>query len=159
MHRIVNLSLLAATAMVWSATASAGVYADDLGKCLVKSSSDKDQIVLAQWIFAALSEHPAVKPYSNFTDDQRVSVEKQGAELFQRLLTVDCHAQSVAAIKYEGASGLESSFTMLGQMATRSLMTDPHVTQSLGRLGSNMDDSKMQALFAEAGANEGGASK
>ena len=38
--------------------ASAGVFADELSKCLVKSSSTDDRVLLVQWMFGALSLHP-----------------------------------------------------------------------------------------------------
>jgi hypothetical protein len=51
--------------------AQAGVYTDDLSQCLVKSSNGADRLVLVQWIFSALSLHPAVQPLASVTSEQR----------------------------------------------------------------------------------------
>ena len=58
-------ALLGAAVMAIGLTgqnASAGVFADELSRCLVKSSSTDDRVLLVQWMFAALSLHPAVQP-------------------------------------------------------------------------------------------------
>lgn len=135
--------------------AQAGVYSDDLAKCLVKSSSPADQATLVVWVFAAVSAHPAVQPYAKVTDAQRDDVNKQGAKLFERLLTVDCRAETVAALKYEGPSSMESSFRVLGEVAMRSLMSEPKVQASISGLGRDVDQSKIDALAKEAGLSAG----
>lgn len=94
--------------------AQAGIYGDDLSKCLVRSSTPADQTTFVAWAFGAMSAHPAVRQYSNFTDAQRTELSKTVGKLFERLLTVDCHAETVAALKYEGAQGMEQSFSILG---------------------------------------------
>lgn len=151
MTRFWKCAALACAIVAQCQYARAGVYADDLGKCLVKSSSTDDQIALVQWIYSAMSAHPAVKPYSNFTPEQIDAVTRKGSGLFERLLTVDCRAEAVAALKYEGPSALESGFSLLGQIAMRNLMSEPHVVQNLANLGKDADAAKMNALFAEAG--------
>jgi len=131
--------------------ASAGIYADDLAKCLVKSSSAQDQADLVTWIFAVMSLNPAVRPYANFTDAQRADFDRKGGALFTRLMTADCRTESIAALKYEGAAAFETSFQVLGQVATRGLMSDPNVIKGMEGLGAAMDKGKLQALFKEAG--------
>ena len=40
--------------------AEAGIYADDLAKCLVASTTTRDQTDLVRWIFATAALHPGV---------------------------------------------------------------------------------------------------
>lgn len=137
-------------------SASAGVYADDMARCLIKSSSADDQIVLVRWMFSTMTLHPAVGDLANISDQQRQEMSNKAAALFERLITVDCHAESVAALKYEGVAAFGSSFNTLGQIAARGLMTDPHVTQALSGLGAVVNGDRLRALMAEAGMQPNG---
>lgn len=134
--------------------AQAGVYTDDLSKCLVKSSTVSDQTDLVTWVFVAMTVHPAVQRYSSVTDEQRTASDKTAAALLQRLLTQDCRKEAVEALKYEGQSSIESSFSVLGQVAMRGLMSDPKVAQSMGGLAKFIDNSKFEALAKEAGLDK-----
>lgn len=44
------------------AVSHAGLYTDDLARCLVVSTSTQDRADLVRWIFSAASAHPVVKP-------------------------------------------------------------------------------------------------
>ena len=137
--------------LLCASPASAGIYADDLSKCLVSQSGADGQTLLVKWIFAIMTLNPAVAPYSTVTDAQRADVNKQASALFMKLLTVDCRAQSVAALKYEGPRSLEPAFETLGEVAMRGLMSDPKVAAGMAGLGSDMDKSQIEALGREAG--------
>lgn len=143
--------LAAAAALVALACgASAGVYSDDMGKCLVKSSSPEDQVMLVKWIFAAMSEHPAVKPMTKLTTDEREGYNRQAAALMQRLMTVDCRKETIAAMKNEGNSAIEAAFSLLGEVAMRGLMTDPQVQKGIEGLGKGLDEKAFKELTNEA---------
>ncbi len=147
-----TVAIIAALALVAPTSfAHAGIYSDELAKCVVKSSSPADQLVLVTWIFSAMSAHPAVKPYSNMTQAQRDDFDKKAGSLLERLLTQDCRQQTVEALKYEGASAMEASFSLLGQVAMRNLMNEPAVQSSLGGLARGLDQSKFEALAKDAG--------
>jgi hypothetical protein len=132
--------------------ASAGIYTDDLSKCLVKSSTVADQTVLVQWIFATLSLNPAVKPLSSITAEQRDDLARKTSGIMQRLILSDCHTEAVAAFKYEGpAVALGASFQLLGQVAVRGLMSDPLVVAGMQQLDKFSDKSKWVEIYKEAG--------
>jgi hypothetical protein len=138
--------------LVMSATPThAGVYADDLTKCIVNKSSVSDQTILIQWIFSAMSSAPAVKSMITTTDAQHVQYNRQGADLFSRLILTDCRAEALAVMKYEGVASFEQSFQILGEVAMRGLMTDPAVQKQMQQFGSYFDDSKFKELGKEAG--------
>jgi len=53
---------------------------------------------------------------------------------FERLLTETCKAPFHDAMKYEGAQTIEMSFSVLGQVAMRELMSHPEVSKGFGEL-------------------------
>ena len=57
--RILKLVLtVAALACAAAPPAGAGVFSDDLSKCLVASTTTRDQTDLVRWIFATAALHP-----------------------------------------------------------------------------------------------------
>lgn len=152
MIRNLSKAALIALALACGQSAQAGVYSDDLGKCLVKSSSTDDQIVLVQWIFSAMTQHPAVQSMSNLTTEEQQGHNKKAAALMQRLMIVDCRKEAVAALKYEGSSSVETAFSLLGEVAMRGLMSDPHVQKSMESIGQALDEDAFKKLGEEAGA-------
>jgi hypothetical protein len=131
--------------------AHAGVYTDDLSRCLVKSTTPADQTGFMVWMFSAISQHPSVKRYSTITDAQRSEASKNAAQLMQRLMTVDCRAETVASLKYEGETAISSAFQVFGGAAMRGLMGDPEVAKEMDALGEYIDASKFEALIKDAG--------
>lgn len=153
--RILFAIVLAGTVLtVAPPQAQAGVYSDDLAKCLVKNTTAADQRLLVSWIFAAISTHPELKAQSNLNDRQRESASRGAAALLQRLMIVDCRQETVAGVKYEGQSAIERAFSVLGQVAMRSVMEEPSVTKGVGQIGEFVDAAKFEALMTEAGESE-----
>lgn len=152
MRRLITCAALLG-ALAAPGMASAGVYADDMSKCLVRSTTDADQAQLVGWLFAAISSHPTVKPMTNLTDAQRdAAVQKAGA-LMQRLMLVDCRKETVDALKYEGTGSIGQAFGVLGQAAMRGLMSDPKVAEGMAGLGKSIDEKKFEEMLKEAGIN------
>ncbi|MDC7676805.1 hypothetical protein [Asticcacaulis machinosus] len=150
MSKPIFCSLAVSAGLFFSASAQAGVYGDDLGKCLVKSASAKDKTDLVRWMFSAIALHPDISSLSNITPQQRIDIDKQGGALFVRLLAEDCRTEAIAAIKYEGPNAIESGFKLLGEIASVGLFTAPEVAAGLESLAANMDMAKIENLAAEA---------
>ncbi len=158
MRWLLSATILAVGAIMHGSLAQAGAYTDDLSKCLVKSTNPADQLALVQWMFSAMSLNPAVRPLVSITDAQRARFDKQAASLFVRLVSDNCRVEAVDALKYEGPSALGMSFSVLGQVATRGLMSDPHVRAGMTQLGTYFDhNDKLEAVFAAAGLTPQGA--
>src|SRR6185312_16200178 len=132
--------------------AQAGPASDEMGRCLVRATSDQDKTALMVWMFQAVSAHPAVKAYANVTDAQRQESNKAAAALLQRLLTEDCRAQTLAAVKADGQGAITKGFSALGQAGMAGLTQDPAVARSLQQLVGYMDMSKISELIREVGA-------
>lgn len=148
---VISSAMALAGVFFVSGPASAGVYSDDMGKCLVEKTSDRDKIELIKWVFSAISASDAVKEISTVTASQREQYSRAAARMMDRLVIVDCHKETVAALKYEGEESFKAAFDLLGRVAVGSLMSDPAVGSSLGQLGSFVDADKWKALIAEAG--------
>lgn len=135
-----------------AAPAFAGPYADGLNNCLAKSISAPDKAAAAQFVFAMMSANPAVSQMSGITKAERVAVSRRWVEVMQRLIFVDCRQQADAAVKFEGADVVQTSFGLLGNAALRGLMADPATQAELHGLGDYMDKARWTAFFKTAGA-------
>ncbi len=129
--------------------AEASPATDDFGRCLVNATSPGDKTGLMVWVFTALAAHPAVKPYATVTDAQRAEVSAGTARLLERLVTVDCRKETLAAIKADGPNAIQQAFTVLGQVAVAGLAQDPAVTKAMAVVTGDLDMSKFQSLGQE----------
>jgi hypothetical protein len=131
--------------------ASAGVFSDDLAKCLVAKTSPADRTVFIQWMFAAMTANPAVASLSNMTEAQRTTHTQQAGALMQRLLLDDCRKDTVAAIRNEGPEALRQSFGVLGEVAMQNLLNDPAVSKEVSGLAASLDKARWADLAKEIG--------
>ena len=131
--RRIGLPLLLLT-LLTASPAHAGPYSDELGKCLVASTTTADKGALVKWMFATAALHPAVKSIASVTPAERTGFNRDTARLFERLVTESCKAQTLEAMKYEGAVALQVAFQLLGQVAARELFADPAVAGGIAGL-------------------------
>jgi hypothetical protein len=130
--------------------AQAGPYSDELGKCLIESTTVDDKNALVKWMFATAALHPAVRSIASVTEAERNQSSKNMAQLFEKLLTVSCRAQTRQAFKYEGALALQTGFQLLGQVAGRELFSDPAVSAGLSDLSRHFDAQKLEQALGSA---------
>lgn len=133
-NKFVFLLLMSVTAV-----SQAGIYTDDLSRCLVESSSEKDKLVFVKWMFTAISLHPAVSDIANVDGKERDKSNQEMANLMVVLVSDRCLAQSKKAIKYEGAVALQSSFEVFGKIAAQELFANPAVAEGLAELDKFVD--------------------
>lgn len=130
--------------------AGAGVYSDDLAKCLVASTTTRDQTDLVRWIFATAALHPGVSSIAAVSAEQRTAMARTVAELFERLLTESCRSQFAAAMQNEGNQTIEAAFQVLGQVAMRALMADPAVGKGFDEIDIFLHKEKIEAAAKPA---------
>jgi hypothetical protein len=140
-------ALLAALA---SSVASAGVYTDQLSKCLVDSTTTEDRTMLVKWLFTAASVHPAISSLSTVTAADRDTANQVIADLFVKLLTESCRDPAKTALKFEGAVTIQQSFQVLGQVAGMELFSNPQVAAVMTELDKHFDPAKLKVLTDEA---------
>ena len=80
----------------------AGPFEDELAKCLVTSTNNRDITKLVKWTFKVYSDHPEVSYMVDLSDREKKVIDKEMADLFTRLLSEDCLDESKNAQKYEG---------------------------------------------------------
>jgi hypothetical protein len=144
MKRFSIYSVVAGIVFLFSSIVSAGVYTDDLSRCLVESSTSSDKIVLVKWMFTSMSLHPAVKSMASVSAKQLDNSNKETADLFVKLLTKTCKDQTVKAIKYEGEVAIHSSFNVFGQVAAKELFSNPDVAAGMSGLEKHLDGNKIK---------------
>jgi hypothetical protein len=133
--------------LVAAAPSSAGPFADDMAKCLVRATTPADKSALVQWMFATMSLHPEVKQFAQVTADQRATLNKRFGDLIVALLTERCATESKTALKNEGMSVIESSFNLLGQVAAQELFSHADVASGLADFGKLVDAEKLKKLL------------
>lgn len=138
--------IVLAAGLLASGVAQAGPYTDDLSKCLVGKTTMDDHVVIVQWMFAAMSRHPAVAAMGTVSDSQVDAANAHMAELYTRLLTVTCRDQAKLALKYESDIALQQSFQQLGMVAGRELFIDPNVQRGMSGISKYIDVKKFEAL-------------
>ena len=131
--RFATLSLAAFVGFT-STGAQAGPYGDDLGRCLVKSTSSADRREMVKWMLATAALHPDVQPIAAVSPQQRDTLNKAMGMLFERLQTQTCSQQAVQAFKFEGVSAIEYSFQLLGHVAVRELFADSSVVAGMAEV-------------------------
>ena len=130
-----------------STEAAAGPYADDLAKCLVRSTTTPEKNALIKWIFVAAALHPEVKGISSVTEAQRDELSKSTGRMVERLLSDSCKTETQDALKYEGPGVFQSAFTVLGQVASVGLFTDPGVSGYMSEFLKYVDKAKVQGTL------------
>jgi len=128
-----------------SLTAKAGIYTDDLSRCLIESATAEDKITLVRWMFTAMALHPAIKDMSNVSGEQRRKANMDMAELMVDLVTEKCLDKSKKAIEYEGEVALQSSFNLFGQIAGRELFANADVAKGLSDLDEYLEKDKLNS--------------
>ena len=131
--------------------AQAGVFGDDLSRCLVNHLTDTDRNALMAWMFSAISADPKLQKYTTLDRAGRDRIADAAAGVSQRLMVSDCRKEAVAALKSEGEDTLMTSFEEVGRAATQQLFRSPEAQAELESLGKGFDKEKLKALLSEAG--------
>ena len=132
--------------LITSPVATAGPYADDLGKCLVASTTREDRVTLARWIFIAFAAHPSVARISSTKPSDVDSANAQVGSLFTKLLTESCSEKTKSALQNEGPSAIQLGFQVLGQVAGVELASSPEVQERMSGIIKFIDNRKLESL-------------
>jgi hypothetical protein len=141
------LTAMGLLAMCMSLPTHAGLYSDDLARCLVTKTTSEDKNVLVRWVIAISTVHPAVQSVANVNAETRTQANRGIARVFERLLTQDCPDATRLAIKYEGSAAMQLGFQTLGQVAMAELFADPAVAAELGEFGKMLDADKLRGVL------------
>jgi hypothetical protein len=130
--------------------ASAGPYADTLGRCAIQATSTEDRAALIRWMFIAASSNPALADLVTIPTDAREQSSRAAAGLVNRILLEGCRRETIAAVQHEGQAGIQGAFQALGQMAGIEMMTAPEAQAALRGVDRYLDTEGLEALGREA---------
>lgn len=139
--------LLTAAILGTTQVTMASPAVDQLSNCLVKSTTATDKTTVLQWTFVALSSHPDLKQFSHVTDEQKTALDKNVAQVLQRILVDQCSTQAKAVIQADGVQAVGESFQQLGQITGEEILKTPEVKQQLNGLLRYVDLNKLVVTF------------
>lgn len=138
---LATMVLSAFMLMVLSAFMLAGnSYAQKpaLSKCFVGAMTGTERTDVAKWLFFSISAHTDIKEYSRVPDDAKIYIDRKVAAMVTRLLTVDCLAQTKAALK-QNPNAVSEAFRVVGESAMQELMMDSKVKESIASYAKYLD--------------------
>lgn len=112
---------------------------DALTKCLVESSSPEDKRVLVKWVFAVIAQHPDIASMTQIDAAQRVVIDRDAADVFEKLLAEQCASPLRAAVRQSGTDAIGRSFQALGTSAATDMLQNPQVMSSGAGLLKHLD--------------------
>jgi len=146
-HYFALLALSSCMVVVPAKTSrAAATEADDLGQCLIHSTTPADRRVLTQWAFATLALDPDVAPLASISPAQRESINQQAGSVVTSLLTDACPSQAQRAFSNGGAAAIQGAFETWGQWAIAGVASEPHVVQGMAGLLQYIDIGKLMML-------------
>ena len=147
---LIAAALAMAGCLMLAPTAEAGQYSDAFSKCLTRNSSTGDRVVFAKWLFLVIAAHPDVAPLAKVSKAERDTINRDMANVANRLILTDCRKEAVATLKFEGGAGFEKGFEVFGEVAATELLGNPAVARSLENFPDYLDTEGWQALIKEA---------
>jgi hypothetical protein len=138
---------LATAVLTTTQYAAASTATEKLSDCLVKSTTSADKVTVLQWTFVALSFHPDLKAYSQVTTDQKEQLDKNLAQVLQRIIVDQCSAETRAVIQADGIQAVGDSFQELGQITGEEILKNPEVKQQLKGVVKHIDLNKLVSTF------------
>ena len=124
----------------------AGPFGDEMAKCLVTSTSNRDRTKLLKWMFRVYGEHPEVSYMVDLSDREKKVIDKDIADIFTRLLSEDCVDETKKAKQYEGDNALVTAFEVLGRVAANGISKNPNVEKSIGKFTELINIKKVDYL-------------
>ena len=125
---------------------AAGAAGDDLGQCLIRSTTLADRKILTQWAFATLALDPDVAPLASIGPAQRESINRQAGSVVTSLLADSCPAQAQRAFANGGPEAIQGAFQTWGRWAITGVASEPHVVQGMAGLLQYIDIGKLMML-------------
>lgn len=131
------------------AAQGAGVPTNPLGQCMVAKTTGEDRIAVARWMLAALVSAPKVADLSNVDTARKTAADKGMADVFTRLVTVDCADLARPLLLARDKGAFETAGGTLGEIAVKELLTDPKATAALTDYVKLLDWSRFEAFLKQ----------
>lgn len=145
--QLIKILLLICGLMSFYSVTYASVATDRLSDCLVKSTTETDQKVVLQWTFVALSNHPDLQVFRQITPEQQESLNKNLAQVLQRILVDQCANETKAVIQTDGLQAVGTSFQKLGQITGEKILKTPEINEQYKGIIQYLDLGKLVTTF------------
>lgn len=119
---------------------------DNLGACLVASTTGADRIALVKWISFTIIVHPAMADTVAVPKNSIEESDRAMGRLVSELLLVRCRSEAAASMAL-GTDSLESAFRVLGQVAVEEVMRDKGVQASMSGFVNYIDEDAFNDLM------------
>jgi hypothetical protein len=141
---------------VYSSSASAQTYSDELARCFVQSATAEEKAAWTKWTVSNLLLHPALRDLASpISNEKRKAISQDATKVFERLTLAACRKEAILVLKNEGERALTRSQLLFGGSAVDSLLVDPRVMAGLNESTAFMDMTKWNQLGKEAGLVSG----
>ncbi len=121
----------------------------NLGMCLADSTSGKDRQDLGRLIVIAMAQHPAMSDSITVPQARVEQINKTAAQIFERLMAVDCKTELKDTYKSGGAKAIEAAFGVLGKVAVDEVMNDRGVQTAMDEMIKLIDLKKVAKALAD----------
>jgi hypothetical protein len=108
------------------------IKAEALRQCLVNKTTGEDRVAVATWLLLATASSPQLAGAATVEPGRKEQADRVMAQLFTRLLTVDCLNFSRAMLASKGQDAFEVASGTLGQIAMNELMSNPQARAAMG---------------------------
>lgn len=130
--------------------ARAGIYADALGSCAREATSQEDRTILIRWSFIAAMANPRLADLASISPEARERSFRAAGQVFNRVMLTACRRQTAAALRNEGAAGVQAGFQALGELAGMEMMLAPESLAVIAQIDRYLDREGLEALGREA---------
>jgi hypothetical protein len=151
MKKLILWMTLGLLALAHPTTAIAGPATDKVGQCLSSATTTDEKKKLVRWIFIIMSSHPDLSTLTKLTAADKEASNKEVGALFTTLIGERCKTEMVAALKEDGQSAFESSFSKLGESAMGDLMKNPNVSEAAAEFILSLDLNMLARVMKEGG--------
>ena len=133
--------------MFCTSVSFSGPFTDDLARCVIVKTTERDKIALVNWIWFAMSVHPDIAKNmgSKVLDKEREIAEKKVAYIVSNLFLDKCKEETENAFKYEGREAI-GAFKPLGEMSMKTLMQNKKVGDSLSSYSEFLNPNLLEMM-------------
>lgn len=143
----------AAIAMAFSASSGAHAASGDLdaqarvlGQCFVMKSTGQDRLTVARWMLTSMASAPQMSNSVTVDASRKTDYDLAMANLFTRLMTVDCLEEARPLFVARSQAGFETAGEALGRIAMQELLTNKEAEASLGAYTKYLKEEDFAAL-------------
>jgi len=149
MKRILFAAAVALAGLPTLSHAQTSPATDALSACAMRSVSSDESIIIARWLFIAMSRHPGLPQATRVSDSDGLEANRQMGRLVNLLLFERCAAETRTAIQAVGQeTALDAVFGTLGEKAMMDLMGNSEVLASVIQLGAFVDVQRLNEIGA-----------